>query len=163
MQDYIGYGYFAGQVNHIHKACIKCMDGMKHLQLEIDPGSSKTVYVGHRRWLDENDSWRRCGDLFNGENELRGPPPKRNGEEIKTLLNNWEECPAPGKKRKAPVPLMKVWKTKSVFWDLAYWSILAMPHCLDVMHITKNVCESLALCSTCRRGPKTGRKQEATC
>ena len=58
-------------------------------------------------------------------------------------MKNWEECPAPGKKRKAPKPLLDVWETKSVFWDLAYWPILDTPHCLDVMHITKNVCESL--------------------
>jgi hypothetical protein len=36
-----------------------------------------------------------------------------------------------------------VWKWKSVFWDLPYWHILGMPHSLDVMHITKNVCKSL--------------------
>jgi hypothetical protein len=58
-------------------------------------------------------------------------------------LKNWKECPAPGKKRKAPTPLMKVWKTRSVFWDLPYWKILHMPHSLDVKHIMKNVCESL--------------------
>jgi hypothetical protein len=27
--------------------------------------------------------------------------------------------------------------------DLEYWHILSTPHSLDVMHITKNVCESL--------------------
>jgi hypothetical protein len=36
------------------------------------------------------------------------------------LLTNWPECPASGKKRKAPKPLLKVWKTRSVFWDLPY-------------------------------------------
>ena len=62
------------------------------------------------------------------------------------LLKNWKECPPPGKinsKRKAPEPLLKVLKTRSVFWDLPYWNILGVPHSLDVMHITKNVCESL--------------------
>jgi hypothetical protein len=58
-------------------------------------------------------------------------------------LTSWPECPAPGKKRKAPKPLLKVWKRRSVLWDLPYWKILRMPHSLDVMHITKNVCESL--------------------
>ena len=38
---------------------------------------------------------------------------------------------------------MRVWKTKSVFWDLEYWSLLRCPRSLDIMHITKNVCESL--------------------
>ena len=70
---------------------------------------------------------------------LRGPPHKRCGEEIYDLLNEWEECPRPGKKKKAPKPLLDVWKTRSVFWDLPYWPILGMPHCLDLMHITKNV------------------------
>ena len=35
------------------------------------------------------------------------------------------------------------WKTRFVFWDLPYWKIHRVPHSLDAMHITKNVCESL--------------------
>ena len=49
----------------------------------------------------------------------------------------------PGKKKKAPEPLLKVRKMRSIFWDLPYWPVLDTPHSLDVMHITKNVCESL--------------------
>lgn len=60
------------------------------------------------------------------------------------LLNNWIECPKMGKKRKAPKkPLLKVWKIKSIFWGLPHWSVLNMPHYIYVMHITKNVYESL--------------------
>ena len=40
-------------------------------------------------------------------------------------------------------PLLKVWKTRSVFWDLEYWPNHDTLHCLDQMHITKNVLESL--------------------
>jgi hypothetical protein len=59
-------------------------------------------------------------------------------------LKNWEECPSPGKtKKKALEPLLKVWKTRSVFWDLEYWPKLDTPHSLDQMHITKNILESL--------------------
>ncbi|GKD09241.1 hypothetical protein Tco_1188926, partial [Tanacetum coccineum] len=36
-----------------------------------------------------------------------------------------------------------IWKKKSIFWDLPYWERLQVRHCLDVMHIEKNVCESL--------------------
>ena len=47
-------------------------------------------------------------------------------------MKNWKECPAPGKTmKKAPEPLLKVWKTRSVFWDLEYWHKLDTPHCLD--------------------------------
>src|SRR4051812_11678172 len=38
---------------------------------------------------------------------------------------------------------MKVWKTRSVFWESPYWKFLRMPHSLDIMHITKNLCKSL--------------------
>ena len=32
---------------------------------------------------------------------------------------------------------------RSPFWDLEYWKYLSTPHCINVMHITKNVCESM--------------------
>ena len=97
VQDYLGYGYVACQVCHGHKGCVRCMEHTPFLQLGKDPCSSKTVYVRHRRWLDENDPWRHRGDLFNGKDELEGPPPKRSGTDIDTLLKNWKECHAPRK------------------------------------------------------------------
>jgi hypothetical protein len=119
------------------------MNYTTYKQLEKDPGSLKTVFMGHRRWLGQDDPWRKCKELFNRQVKIRRAPRTRSGKEIFEILKNWKECPAPGKKRKAPTPLMKVWKTRSVFWDLPYWKILHMPHSLDVKHIMKNVCESL--------------------
>ena len=87
--------------------------------------------------------WRKRGDLFNGEHEPERAPRPRSGTEIDELLKNWEECPAPGKKRPRVDPLLGVWKARSVFHDLEYWKVLHKPHSLDVMHITKNVTESL--------------------
>ena len=86
VQDYLGYGYISCQVCHGHKACVRCMEETMFLQLGKDPGSSKTVYMGHRRWLQKTDPWRKRGDLFDGTNEPRGPPRKKSGEEIDTLL-----------------------------------------------------------------------------
>ena len=40
-------------------------------------------------------------------------------------------------------PKGQVFKKKSVFWKLPYWEILCVCHCIDVMHIEKNVCESI--------------------
>ena len=54
-----------------------------------------------------------------------------------------ERVPTVGKEAKGARAAAEVWKTRSVFWDLPYWKILRVPHSLDVMHITKNVCESL--------------------
>jgi hypothetical protein len=110
-------------------------------------------------WLHKNDPWRKRGELFNGKDELDLPPHKISGGEIKTLLKTWKECPTSGKvkkrkraekkrkrgekKIKEAKLLMGVWKRRSVFFGLRYWKVLGTPHCLDVMHITKNVCESL--------------------
>ncbi|KAK1680532.1 hypothetical protein QYE76_041380 [Lolium multiflorum] len=143
VQDYPGYAYVSCQVNHGFKACVKCMDKTPHLQLPKPPGSCKTVFQGTRMWLRFDHPWRKRKDLFNGEEELGRAPRPRSGEEISELLENWEECPAPGKKRPRESPLLGVWKARSVFWDLPYWKVLHTPHSLDVMHITKNVTESL--------------------
>ena len=48
-----------------------------------------------------------------------------------------------GKEAKGARAAAEGMETRSVFWDLPYWKILRVPHSLDVMHITKNVCESL--------------------
>ena len=141
--DYLGYGYIFGQAFHGHCGCVKCMDDTSFLQLS-KKGSCKTVFMGHRRWLDKDDEWRSRGDVFDNTDEARGPPRKRSGEEINEMLKNWTDCPKPGKKKKKDEKmLLKVWKRKSVFWGLKYWELLSSPHSLDMMHITKNICESL--------------------
>ena len=156
--DYPGYAYVSAQVGHGFCGCVKCMDGTPHLQLPRDRGSSKTVYPGARRWLRLDHPWRRRGELFNGKDELERAPRTRSGEEIDELLKNWDECPSPGKKRPKPEPLLGVWKARSVFHDLQYWPVLHTPHSLDVMHITKNVTESLlgTICNSekSKDGPK---------
>ena len=35
------------------------------------------------------------------------------------------------------------WKKKFIFFDLEYWKYIHVRHNLDVMHIEKNVCESI--------------------
>ena len=35
------------------------------------------------------------------------------------------------------------WKKRSIFWDLPYWLDLDVRHGIDVMHVEKNVCDSL--------------------
>ena len=81
--------------------------------------------------------------MFDNTKEKRGKPHKRSEIEILEMLNNWEECPESGKKQKRVEPLLKVWKTRCPFWDLEYWKYLSTPHYIDLMHITKNVCDSL--------------------
>ena len=35
------------------------------------------------------------------------------------------------------------WKKHSIFFDLPYWRTLLLHHNLDVMHIKKNICDSV--------------------
>ena len=49
-----------------------------------------------------------------------------------------------------------------MFWDLPYWPILGTPNCLDLMHVTKNVFESLFgtvvnMADRTKDGPKARR------
>ena len=39
--------------------------------------------------------------------------------------------------------MKNVWKKRSIFFDLPYWSSLDVRHCIDVMHVEKNVCDSV--------------------
>jgi hypothetical protein len=120
VQDYPGYSYVSGQVNHGHNACVRCMDKTPHLQLPRDPSSSKTVFQRTRMWLRMDHPWRKRGDLFDGKEELEKAPRPRSGEVIDDMLENWEECPLPGKKCPRTKPLHGVWKARSIFWDLSY-------------------------------------------
>jgi hypothetical protein len=36
-----------------------------------------------------------------------------------------------------------MWKKQLIFWELPYWKNLGIRHLIDVMHVKKNVCESL--------------------
>jgi len=36
-----------------------------------------------------------------------------------------------------------IWKKKSIFFELPYWSKLDVRHCIDVMYMEKNVCDSI--------------------
>jgi hypothetical protein len=74
VHDYLGCGYVLGKVVHGYCACIRCMDDTTYHQLQKDPDSLKTMFLGHRRWLRKDDPWRKRKDLFNGKLELRDDP-----------------------------------------------------------------------------------------
>jgi hypothetical protein len=76
VHDYLGYGYVSVQVCHGQNGCVKCMDDTTFRQLpRYDP--SKTIFMGHQRWLAEDDEWRTWADLFDGIEETWGPSRQR--------------------------------------------------------------------------------------
>ncbi|CAL8992413.1 unnamed protein product [Prunus brigantina] len=78
-----------------------------------------------------------CGDdtpshsqraAFNGKPKYGTPPEPLTGEEVLHMVEDGDRV---------------CWKKKSIFFDLEYWKYLPVRHALDVMHIEKNVCDSI--------------------
>jgi hypothetical protein len=108
----------------------------------------KIAYVGHRRFLGPKHHWRK-NKSFNGKDETRPAPRKLTKGIILSQLNKLTfNIPGKhvlygGKKRKRDTTVDLNWSKRSIFFELEYWSSLQLKHNLDVMHIEKNVCESL--------------------
>ncbi|XP_073121166.1 uncharacterized protein [Henckelia pumila] len=107
--------------------------------------------------------YRRQTKEFNGVEEHGETPTPLSGVTLYDKLSNikcefGKKIIVKGKKRKkekennvegsteekdlGATDLRKCWK-KSIFFNLPYWKHLHVRHCLDVMHIEKNVFESL--------------------
>ncbi|XP_042479852.1 uncharacterized protein LOC122060822 [Macadamia integrifolia] len=114
----------------------------------------KHCYLGHRRFIDKNHKYRRYKRWFNGQVELREAPQPPTGTDVLAQLENvvfpafgkgsTKEKNATKKKRVGGPPQLPLnWKKKSIFFELSYWKDNLLRHNLDVMHIEKNVCESI--------------------
>jgi hypothetical protein len=84
---------------------------------------------------------------FDGKVENRDKPEAFSEVELKQQLDNVKDV-RPGKhtqnkKRKRDANDGQCWKKRSCLWDLPYWTGLKLQHNLDVMHIEKNICESI--------------------
>ena len=69
-----------------------------------------------------------------------------NGEEIFQLFESIENQQGKSKSKKCKSFDNSDdvwWKKKSIFYNLDYWKYLLVRNQLDVMHIEKNVCESI--------------------
>nr|XP_043633264.1 uncharacterized protein LOC122604436 [Erigeron canadensis] len=108
----------------------------------------KTAYVGHRMYLKVDHPWRQSLS-FDGKIETRRPPKKKTRKTILAQVNRLPHHPPGkhplfgGKKRKRDPKIELNWSKRSIFFELEYWPFLELKHNLDVMHIEKNVCESL--------------------
>ena len=86
--------------------------------------------------------------MFDGKVDRRLLPSQKSIQQILAQLKNVvSRLPGKhekysGKKRKRHLTELNSIK-KSIFWELPYWSLLSLRHNLDVMHIEKNVCDSL--------------------
>ncbi|CAL9018534.1 unnamed protein product [Prunus brigantina] len=125
INDFPAYGNLSGCVVKGYKACPICGDDTPSHRLK---NGHKICYIGHRKWLPINHPYRRQRAAFNGKPEYGTPPEPLTGEEVLHMVEDGDRV---------------CWKKKSIFFDLEYWKYLPMRHALDVMHIEKNVCDSI--------------------
>ncbi|CAN6678591.1 unnamed protein product [Malus baccata var. baccata] len=102
----------------------------------------KVCYLGHHRWLPWDNEWRHNDKAFHAK-ETQPRPREWSGDEILDQLNRLEFGHF-GKGVSKPRPTTHLnWTHKSILFELPYWSKLKLRHNLDVMHIEKNVFDTL--------------------
>ncbi|GJS34581.1 uncharacterized protein Tco_0532963 [Tanacetum coccineum] len=136
INDFPAYGNLSGYGTKGEKACPVCE---KNTHSQWLTNCRKTIYMGHRRSLDRYHPYRKKKKLFDGTIEDRSMVEPMDGFAAFSQVADLDITF--GKKVKAPPK--RIWKKRSIFWELKYWPHLRVRHCLDVMHIEKNVYESL--------------------
>ncbi|XP_021851352.1 uncharacterized protein [Spinacia oleracea] len=137
INDFPAYGNLAGYSVKGYEACPICEENTFSPYLNF---SHKNVYPGFRKFLPIDHHYRRWKKAFNGETEEGTPPVPPSGDEILEKMQKLDV--KLGKLNAKNVPSIGH-KKLSIFFDLPYWRTLHVRHFLDVMHIEKNICESL--------------------
>jgi ssDNA-binding Zn-finger/Zn-ribbon topoisomerase 1 len=137
INDFPAYGNLSGYIVKGHHACPICEKDTSFRQLKE---GKKTVYLRHRKFLPRFHPYRRLRKAFDGDQENGVAPKPLTGEEVyqrqRAINVDFGKC-----QKKSAVK--NIWKKRSVFFDLPYWSSLDVRHCIDVMHVEKNVCDSV--------------------
>lgn len=148
INDFPAYALMSGWSTKGELACPVCGRNTRSRRLTHRRSFS---YMGHRRFLRRNHPYRRDARSFDGTVEEGEAPGRMSGSEVLQELDGLsvefgKGDPIGGKKRKRRSKEDDThfnWRKKSIFFDLPYWETNLLRHCLDVMHIEKNVCELL--------------------
>ncbi|XP_035547370.1 uncharacterized protein LOC118348907 [Juglans regia] len=141
INDFPAYGNLSGWSTKGKLACPSCNADTDAMWLTY---GRKHCYMGHRRFLPSNHVWRKKKSCFNGKDDHRMPPIRLSGPDIVRQLSLLGEVEfgKGWKKRKRTLQELN-WTKRSIFYNLPYWSSLELRHNLDVMHIEKNICDSI--------------------
>ncbi|XP_062100718.1 uncharacterized protein LOC133806640 [Humulus lupulus] len=134
INDFPARSSLSGWSGQGYKACPTCNEDTSSIRV-----IGKTSYVGHRRFLPSNHRMRKDRE-FDGKVEKRLPPRRFTCLEILKQVNVISER-APGKRKRGETE--SNWRKKSIFYELEYWSTNELKHNIDVMHVEKNVCDSI--------------------
>jgi hypothetical protein len=138
INDFPAYGNLSGCTTKGYKACPICGDETFVVRLTH---GRKMSYGSHRKFLPRHHPYRRMRKEFNNQQEFGTAPTPLTGEQVFKAVEHINCEFGKGKKNKKFAT--SCLKKKSIFFNLEYWKSLHVRHALDVMHIEKNVCESL--------------------
>jgi hypothetical protein len=99
--------------------------------------------MGHRRYIPMKPQFQSIKGEFIGNTEKRCPPPHLTGHEVNEMVKDVHIVLGKQKRTSKFTEEDDTWKKQSIFWKLPYWKDLDVHHSIDVMHVEKNVCESL--------------------
>ncbi|CAN6575551.1 unnamed protein product [Malus baccata var. baccata] len=142
INDYPAYAYMSGWSTQGRLACPYCASKTSHRSLSH---GSKMCYMGHRRFLPSNHSWRKQKSKFDNTREKTVAPSRPSSDDVIQELDELRKI-THGKQNKQTIPgfgRRHNWKKHSIFFQLPYWKTLLVRHNLDVMHIEKNAFESV--------------------
>ncbi|XP_031095106.1 uncharacterized protein LOC115999392 [Ipomoea triloba] len=136
INDFPAYGNLSGYTTKGAKACPICEDETDDLWLN---NSKKNVFMSNRTFLPIDHPYRKKKKVFNGKSKTRVARLPLSGDVVYERVKNIDIVF--GKTSKTSQ--MGIWKKRSIFWDLPYWEHLFVRYCLDVMHVEKNICDSI--------------------
>ncbi|GKB05633.1 retrovirus-related pol polyprotein from transposon TNT 1-94 [Tanacetum coccineum] len=143
INDYPALGTLCGCPYSGFKGCVVCGKDTNCVRLSA---SSKQSYVGHRRYIPYNHPFRKQKKAFNRQQEFLPALIPMTREQIyneiqKQKRNTTEE---EGSSSQVNGQNGAYWKKFNIWYQkLRYWRHNSVPHCIDFMHVEKNVAESL--------------------
>ncbi|XP_023736641.1 uncharacterized protein LOC111884567 [Lactuca sativa] len=145
INDFPARSSLSGWSGQWYRACLTCNEETPSYCVV-----NKVVYIGNLQILDADDQLR-MSLKFHGQPETRSSPRNFTNEDmhkqlVRLLLHKRVHHPKTLKENMDQQGFELNWSKRSIFSKLEYWSSLQLKHNFDVMHVEKNVGESL-LCT----------------
>jgi len=138
INDFIAYGNLSGYNVKGHRACPIYEEDTRYVQLKH---GRKIVYTRHRYFLKPYHPYHRLKKAFNGSQEHEIAPIPLTGQQVLERVEDINTIF--GETKKKEKSKTSIWKNRSILFDLPYWSNLDIRHCINVMHVEKNVCDNV--------------------
>ena len=127
IHDFPAYTLISGQAGKGYAGCPVCGEGTF---AEHSAQADKTVYLGNRRFLQQNHRWRAARAAFSGHPNHDAPPPQQDGKTI-VRRGAWREsylqCGGRKNSEHDPVKSTGV-KRVSILFQLPYWEVRKTLH-----------------------------------